>query len=159
MAERADTPHDLIFGLLAVRSGLIDQGALIAALDAWNGGEDRSISAVLLERGAINPTERDLLEGLPARHLVRSNGDPGKALASLGADRALCERVARVVDPALMTTLPFEHATAAEGNGGGPPNEAETLPTPRPPPVLRHGRHAWRRSREGHDRHGRDPRR
>src|SRR5262249_12114205 len=60
--------------------------------------------------------------------LDRAGGDPAKAVASLRADHALCEQLARVVDPALMTTLPFTDATGADGIDRGNRIPAETLP-------------------------------
>ena len=35
MIGNADTPRDLLFGLLALQNGLIDQGALFSAFTTW----------------------------------------------------------------------------------------------------------------------------
>ena len=49
-ANRTDTAGDLLFGMLALQTGLIDQAALVAAFHAWS--RDRSTPlADVLERG------------------------------------------------------------------------------------------------------------
>ena len=41
LARHTDPPRDLLFGLLALQTGLIEQGALFTAFNAWNRADDR----------------------------------------------------------------------------------------------------------------------
>lgn len=46
MAERAGVSRDLLFGLLALQAGLVDEGALFTAFNAWTRTAATSLVAV-----------------------------------------------------------------------------------------------------------------
>ena len=50
--------RNLLFGILALQNGLIDQADLIAAFQAWSKDRSRPLSEVLLDRGALNESDR-----------------------------------------------------------------------------------------------------
>ena len=54
MTQRAHNDGDLLLGMLALERGLIDQYQLLAAFDAWNSGDDRSMGDLLVEQGALD---------------------------------------------------------------------------------------------------------
>ena len=63
MARRDETPRDLLFGLLALQNGLIDQDQLVAAFGAWSRAKGKTLAEILVERGAIDAESRALLAG------------------------------------------------------------------------------------------------
>src|SRR5204862_302774 len=69
MARRADAPHDLLFGLLALQNGMVSQSQLVAAFGAWTLARDRPMADVLVGQGALSEPRRALLEALVAEHL------------------------------------------------------------------------------------------
>jgi hypothetical protein len=82
-SPRAD--HDLLFGLLALQNGLINQGQLVAAFQAWTLEKDRPLAGHLIDRGDLDPDDRAAVEALVARHLKKHGGSPVKSLAALPA--------------------------------------------------------------------------
>jgi hypothetical protein len=54
MSPAPDPSRDLLFGLLALQVGLIDQGQLVAAFQAWTLDRSRSLAAESIARlGAL----------------------------------------------------------------------------------------------------------
>ena len=49
----ATADRHLLFGLLALQNGLIDQGALVAAFQAWTRDKTRSLADHLESRGEL----------------------------------------------------------------------------------------------------------
>ncbi len=66
-----DADRDLLFGILAVQNGLIEQGDLIGAIETWSRNKSSPIAQVLVERGVISEHDRSLLEGLVERHVAK----------------------------------------------------------------------------------------
>ena len=62
MTAAAD--RHLLLGLLALQTGIIDQGQLVAAFQAWTLDKIRSLADILVARGDLNAVQRTLLEGL-----------------------------------------------------------------------------------------------
>jgi serine/threonine-protein kinase len=102
---RSDAPNDLLFGLLALQNGLIDQAQLVAAFQAWTRDKVRSLAEYLTSRGDLDADGRAAVEALVTLH-VRKHGDAEKSLAAIPAGRSTRERLAALGDPALDATLP-----------------------------------------------------
>ena len=64
-----DTSRHLLFGLLALQNGLIDQAPLVAAFQAWTRDKARPLADHLVARGDLDAEHRPLLEALAAAHL------------------------------------------------------------------------------------------
>jgi eukaryotic-like serine/threonine-protein kinase len=96
--------RDLLFGLLALQIGLIDQGQLVAAFQAWTRDKARPLADQLAGRGDLDPEDRQAVEGLVARHLNR-HGDAAQSLASLDIGGSTRARLARLGDPDIEATL------------------------------------------------------
>jgi serine/threonine-protein kinase len=116
MVRRADAPHDLLFGLLALQNGMVNQLQLVAAFGAWTLDKDRPMADVLVGQGALSEPRRALLEALVAEHLAMHGGDPAKSLASLPAGRSTRESLARLGDPEIDATL--NHLGSAPAESG-----------------------------------------
>jgi eukaryotic-like serine/threonine-protein kinase len=53
MFPPADPSRNLLFGLLALQTGLIDQARLVAAFQAWTLDKARALADHLVGRGAL----------------------------------------------------------------------------------------------------------
>ena len=80
-----ESDASLLFGILALQNGLIEQPDLIAAFQCWCEERSRPMAQVLVERGALTESDRSMLNGLVRRHTEKQgSGVEGKADA-LGA--------------------------------------------------------------------------
>jgi hypothetical protein len=84
MAAEADRARDLLFGLLALQTGLIEQSDLFAALNAWKGAARRSMAELLIGQGAIADDQCAVIDSLVALH-PRKHGDSARSLAAVTA--------------------------------------------------------------------------
>src|SRR5271166_4298221 len=103
MTAAAD--RHLLFGLLALQNGLINQGQLVAAFQAWTLDKARGLAEHLVGRGDLDTDDRTSIEALVERHLKKQGGDAEKSLASIPAGRSICEKLAGLGDPDIDATL------------------------------------------------------
>src|ERR1700724_2371366 len=89
----------LLFGLIALQVGLIDQAQLVAAFQAWARDKDRPLAEHLAARGDIDAADRAAVEGLATRHLKRHGDDVETSLAAIHAGRSTRESLTRLGDP------------------------------------------------------------
>src|SRR5262249_47344401 len=105
MTRTTDPARDVLFGLLALQNGLVDQNGLVAAFRAWSREKNRPLAEHLVALGHVDAANRPLIEGLAAFHLARSGGDSEKSLAALVVDRSTRESLARVGDSAIDASI------------------------------------------------------
>src|SRR5215468_9765200 len=77
--------RDLLFGLLALQNGLIDQVQLVAAFQAWTLDKARALADHLVGRGDLDADDRSAVQALVARHLKKHGGDVERSLAATPA--------------------------------------------------------------------------
>jgi serine/threonine-protein kinase len=97
--------RDLLFGLLALQNGLINQVQLVAAFQAWTLDKARDLADHLVGRGDLDADDRSAVEALVARHLKKNGGDVERSLAAIPAGRSTRESLARIDDPDVGGTL------------------------------------------------------
>jgi hypothetical protein len=102
MASAAD--RGLLFGLLALRNGLINRGQLVAAFQAWTLDKSQRLADILLGRGDLNATQHDLLEALAGQH-DQKQGDLEKSLAALPTGKFIRESLAGLAATDIEATL------------------------------------------------------
>ncbi len=102
MTAAAD--HHLLFGLLALQNGLIDQVQLVAAFQAWTRDKARSLADQLVARGDLDADARAGLEAIVALH-VKKHGDVEKSLAAVPANRSTRASLAALGEPEIEETL------------------------------------------------------
>ena len=112
MAATAD--RHLLFGLLALQNGLIDQAQLVAAFHGWTRDKSRGLAEHLVALGHLDGAHRPPLEGLAAAHLARHQGDVEKSLAVVSAGRSTRESLARIDDPEIGGSLAHVGLTATQ---------------------------------------------
>jgi serine/threonine-protein kinase len=111
--------RNLLFGLLALQNGLINQVQLVAAFQAWTLDKARALSDHLVNRGDLDADDRSAVEALVARHLKKHGGVVEQSLAAISAGRSTRESLARIVDPEVSGTL------ARLGSASTEPGEKE----------------------------------
>src|SRR5215469_17521324 len=89
----------LLFGLLALQNGLINQGQLLAAFQAWTLDKSKRLADHLEARGDLTGAKRALLEALAEVHLEARGGDVEQSLAAVSAGKATRESLAELGDP------------------------------------------------------------
>ena len=62
MSNPSDPSRDLLFGLLALQNGLIDQGGLFTAFAAWTRDKSRSLADHLTDGGGLDADDRLAVE-------------------------------------------------------------------------------------------------
>jgi polyhydroxyalkanoate synthesis regulator phasin len=102
MTTAAD--RHLLFGLLALQNGLIDQGALVAAFQAWTRDKAKSLADQLVARGDLDADACAGLEAIVALH-VKKHGDVEHSLAAVPAGRSTQKSLAKLGDPDIEGTL------------------------------------------------------
>jgi serine/threonine-protein kinase len=103
---RPDNPScDLLLGLLALKTGLINQAQLITAFHAWTEARDRPMAEILAEQGAVSTPCLTLVEGLVIEHLRRHGSDPERSLAAIGVGRSTRDCLAQIGNPDLDASL------------------------------------------------------
>ena len=99
------TVKNLLFGLLALQNGLINQGQLVAAFQAWTLDKARGLAEHLISRGDLDADDRAAVEALVERHWQKHGGDADKSLASILAGRLICEKLAGLGDLDINASL------------------------------------------------------
>src|SRR5262245_49132803 len=102
MADAAD--RNLLFGLLALQNGLIDQGRLVAAFQAWTLDKSRLLADHLIARGDLDADDRAAVDALVARH-VKKHGDVERSLAAVSVGHSTRGRLAALGDPEVDASL------------------------------------------------------
>ena len=97
--------HDLLFGLIALQTGLVHQVQLVEAVQAWALDKSRSLAEHLVGRGDLDADDRMAVEGLVDRHLSRNGDSAERSLTAITVDRPMRESLARLGGPEIDTTL------------------------------------------------------
>ncbi len=105
MPQSTDPSRDLLFGLLALQNGLIDQGALFAAFAAWTRDKARSLADHLVELGHLDAPRRAAVEAIAGVHIQALGGDVEKSLAAVPTNRSARASLAALGEPEIEATL------------------------------------------------------
>ena len=100
----ASADRHLLFGMLALQNGLINQGQLVAAFQAWTLEKSRSLADHLASTrrpGRGRPHVGRGAGAPPQRH----GGDMEKSLAAVPAGKSMQESLARIGDTDIEATL------------------------------------------------------
>jgi eukaryotic-like serine/threonine-protein kinase len=110
----AEAEINLLFGLVALQNGLIDQQALVRAFLAWSRDRSRPLAERLIEQGGLDSDDRGAVDALVARHLKKHGGVTERSVAAIPAGRLICRQLA-ATDPELGATLGLGETAAAAG--------------------------------------------
>jgi hypothetical protein len=144
MQEPINPSRDLFFGLLALQTGLIDEGALLTAFTAWTRDKTRSLADHLVALCHLDAARRAAVEAIAAVHIQALGGDIEKAWRCWPWDgrraRASCVPAARtsrrrLVGPARRIRRPVPILTN--------PTAPQAFRWARPPPIEVGGHVRW----------------
>jgi serine/threonine-protein kinase len=116
----ADADRHLLFGLLALQNGLIDQVQLVAAFQAWTRDKARQLADHLVARGDLDAEQRAGVEAMVALHLKKHGGDTERSLAAIPAGHSIREGLGCIADPAVggilvhLGSASTQHGDAAD---------------------------------------------
>ncbi len=98
MSRSVDPSRDLLFGMLTLQIGLINQSQLVAACQAWTRAGDRPLADHLAARGDLDAEQRAGVEAIVSLHLKKYQGDAERSLAAVTAGPSIRESLARLAD-------------------------------------------------------------
>ncbi len=94
----------LLFGLIALQVGLVDQGQLVAAFQAWARDKSRPLADHLVDLAGLDVESRGVIDAIVALHVKKHGADAEKSLAAIPTKRSVGERLAALGDPELAGT-------------------------------------------------------
>src|SRR5215470_4557037 len=83
--DNSGADRDLLFGMLALQKGLVDQVQLVAAFQSWTLQKDRPLADHLVDRGALDADQRGVIEAMVGLHLMKHGGRPAQSVADIQA--------------------------------------------------------------------------
>ena len=101
----------LLFGLLALQTGLIQQAQLIAAFHAWTCDKSRSLADHLVALGHIDAAPAPLLRPWPTCTSRAIRAISRESLAAIPTGRSMRERLALLADADLAVPLGYAGMT------------------------------------------------
>jgi tetratricopeptide (TPR) repeat protein/tRNA A-37 threonylcarbamoyl transferase component Bud32 len=107
--------RNLLFGLLALQNGLINQVQLVAAFQAWTLDKARALADHLVSRGDLDADQCAGVEAMVGLHLKKHGGNAEKSLAALPAGRSTRESLAALGDPEIERNL-TQLASGSDGD-------------------------------------------
>jgi hypothetical protein len=114
----------LLFGLLALQNGLIDQGQLMIAFQAWTRDKSRDLGEHLEARGDLTAAKRAVLDALAEVHLEAHDGDVEKSLAAVPVNHSTRASLGALGEPEITGGLEHPGVVPVYGLGtdlGGRP--------------------------------------
>jgi serine/threonine-protein kinase len=115
-----EADRNLLFGLIALQNGLIDQSQLVASFQAWTLAKDRPLAEHLVGRGDLDPDQRPIVEAMVGLHLKKHGGSAEQSLAAIPAAATARQRLRGITDPDLGASLALL-GPATDGDGDGEP--------------------------------------
>ncbi len=101
----ADTNRDLLFGLIALQNGMIDQSRLVGAFQAWTLDKDRPLAEHLVGRGDLDADQRTIIEAMVGLHLRKHAGSAEESLAAIPSAASTRQTLERIADRDLGSSL------------------------------------------------------
>jgi tetratricopeptide (TPR) repeat protein/tRNA A-37 threonylcarbamoyl transferase component Bud32 len=108
--------RNLLFGLLALQNGLINQVQLVAAFQAWTLDKARDLADHLIALGHLYASQRAAVEVMAELHVAK-HGDVEHSLAVIPAGRSTRESLAQLADPDLEPSLAHVSSCPTEPDG------------------------------------------
>jgi hypothetical protein len=99
-----DTARNLLYGVLAWRTGLVDADQFASGCQSWAEHREQPLADLFAERGWLSAADRAALDVLLERNLRRHGGDALAALKAVG-DAATWRAVAATNDAGLRQWL------------------------------------------------------
>ncbi|MFI5455097.1 MAG: protein kinase [Isosphaerales bacterium] len=121
-----EADRNLLFGLLALQNGLIDQDQLVAAFRAWSRDKGRQLAEYLVDRGDLDADQRGVVQAMVGLHEKKHGGSTEKSLAAIPAGRSTRESLAALGDPEIDGTLARVGSDPASSRSSADPDHTDT---------------------------------
>lgn len=79
------SPHDVLFGQLAILTGFVGEEQLDYAIRQQKATPSASLADILVQSGSFSSEDRQVIAALLKRHVAKHNNDPQQSLSSLPA--------------------------------------------------------------------------
>lgn len=99
-----DADRNLLFGVLALQTDLIDNRQFVEACAAWAAHKDKDLADLLVERGWLCEKDRQEVETLLERKLKKHAGDVRASMAGL-VNYQIQETLAVIQDPQVRRSI------------------------------------------------------
>ncbi|HEX8202723.1 MAG TPA: serine/threonine-protein kinase, partial [Isosphaeraceae bacterium] len=113
-AAQGEADRDLLFCNLALQMGFLSRDALTAAMYAWALQEGQPLGQILVERGALTPDRRALLDALVRQYLTVHDGAPEASSAPPNAGDSTHVDPGQITAPYLPGSPPREVTRAGD---------------------------------------------
>ncbi len=97
--------RNLLFGILAHQIDFVSLQALVEAVRAWTQEKAKPLGQVLVERGWLLQSQRELLEPLVDAHVEQHSGDVAKSLRVLSSVGGVSAALTKVDDSEVRDSL------------------------------------------------------
>jgi len=125
--NRVDADRNLLLGILAHQMDFFSRDALFEAMNAWIIRKETPLGALLVERGDLTKSRRDLLEALVDEHVRAHGGDPARSLHALSSVGPVAEDLGKFSDPDIQASVGHLHAPETmDPSGEAPETRAPT---------------------------------
>ncbi|MBV8487804.1 MAG: serine/threonine protein kinase, partial [Planctomycetaceae bacterium] len=88
-----DSEQSLLFSVLALQNGLIEQPDFITACQLWLSEPTRSMAQILVDQGTLSEQGRIMVEGLVQRHSLKEGRNGENSAADLGPPSSPLDRL------------------------------------------------------------------
>ena len=102
---RGDADRNLLLGILAAQMDFVTRDDLFAAMNAWIIRKDTPLGALLVERGDLVASRRELLEALVDEHVRAHGGDTVRSLQALSWIGPVAEDLGRLSDVDIQASV------------------------------------------------------
>jgi tetratricopeptide (TPR) repeat protein/tRNA A-37 threonylcarbamoyl transferase component Bud32 len=102
---QVDADRNLLLGILAHQMDFVSRDALFEAMNAWIIRKETPLGALLVERGDLAKSRRDLLEMLVDEHVKAHGGDPARSLQALSSIGPVAEDLGKFADPDIQASV------------------------------------------------------
>ena len=122
MSLSADRSRDLLFGMLTLQHGLIDENQFIAAVQSWAGSRERPLADHIAARGQLDQEQRADIEALVTLQLAECTSVADQSWAAAPRGQSNCEPRVRVCDAETEVSeanLGLASTQAGESSGRG----------------------------------------
>ena len=123
----AAADRDLLFGLLALKTGLIDQIQLADGVRAWTTDKDQTLADHLVSLGHLTGRQRPAVEAIATIHLEAHDGRADRSLAAISAGSDAQAMLATVGDHDIEQTLAH---VGSDSERDSDQNDSFTVGTP-----------------------------
>ena len=97
--------RNLLFGIFAYQMEFLTRDQLVEGMGAWVLEKSRPLEDILVEKGHLAASDRDLLLPLIARHIEQHEGDPEKSLKAISSLSPSLEVLSQIEDGDLQESI------------------------------------------------------